>query len=131
MSKIKDYKKVRIGLENTLKKKIPQNAERAAHVAGSIIGGYASLMTPVDTSNLINSQYRTVTKEGKRVVAAIGYTAKYAAAAHNATGKLKGKPRRTGRGNYWDPDAEPKFLEKAATENMDEINSAVMKAMKL
>ena len=131
MSKIKGYKKVRIGLENALKKKIPQNAERAAHVAGSIIGGYASLMTPVDTSNLINSQYRTVTKDGKRVVAAIGYTAKYAAAVHNTTGKLKGKPRRTGRGNYWDPDAEPKFLEKAATENMDEINEAVMKAMKL
>ena len=131
MSKIKGYKKVRIGLENALKKKIPQNAERAAHVAGSIIGGYASLMTPVDTSNLINSQYRTVKKEGKRVVAAIGYTAKYAAAVHNAPGTLKGKPRRTGRGNYWDPDAEPKFLEKAATENMDEINAAVMKAMKL
>ena len=131
MSKIKGYKKVRIGLENALNKKIPQNAERAAHVAGSIIGGYASLMTPVDTSNLINSQYRTVTKEGKRVVAAIGYTAKYAAAVHNAPGTLKGKPRRTGRGSYWDPDAEPKFLEKAATENMNEINAAVMKAMKL
>lgn len=153
MSKIKGYKKVRIGLENALKKKIPQNAERAAHVAGSIIGGYASLMTPVDTSNLINSQYRTVKKEGKRVVAAIGYTAKYAAAVHNAPGTLKGKPRAhfgktsnrsefgpviprafgggTGRGNYWDPDAEPRFLEKAATENMDEINEAVMKAMKL
>lgn len=132
MSKIKGYKKVRVGLENALKKKIPQNAERAAHVAGSIIGGYASLMTPVDTtSKLINSHYRTVNKEGKRVVAAIGYTAKYAAAVHNAPGTLKGKPRRTGKGNYWDPDAEPKFLAKAATENMDEINAAVMKAMKL
>lgn len=131
MSRIKGYKKVRVALEDALKKKIPQNAERAAHVAGSIIGGYASLMTPVDTSNLINSQYRTVTKEGKRVVAAIGYTAKYAAAVHNAKGTLKGKPRRTGRGDYWDPDAEPGFLEKAAIENMDEINAAVMKAMKL
>lgn len=128
---IKGYKQLRANLNKTLRKDIPKLAENAAHVAGSIIGGYATLMTPIDTSNLVNSQYRTVSKDGTKVIAAIGYTAKYAAAVHEAPGSLKGRPRMNGRGNYWDPDANPKFLEQAATENMQEIDSAIKKAMKL
>lgn len=80
--------------------------------------GFAATMTPIDTSNLINSQYRKITAYGTRVVGAIGYTAAYAAAVHDKPGTLLGKnvPRSTSdpsRGNVWDPDAEPEFLRKA------------------
>lgn len=80
--------------------------------------GFAAVMTPIDTSNLINSQYRRITAYGNRVVGAIGYTAAYAAAVHDKPGTLLGTntPRSKSdpsRGNVWDPDAEPEFLRKA------------------
>lgn len=80
--------------------------------------GFAATMTPIDTSNLINSQYRKITAYGNRVVGVIGYTAAYAAAVHDKPGTLLGKnvPRDSNdpsRGNVWDPDAEPEFLRKA------------------
>ena len=142
---IKGMAQLRRNMRQQLTLAIPSAAEKAMHVATSIIGGYATLMTPVDTSNLINSQYRIVKNTGTKVVAAIGYTAKYAAAVHEMSGKLKGQPRThfgvtkagvafgggTERGNYWDPDAEPQFLRKAGDENLSEIDQAVERAMKL
>lgn len=142
---IKGMAQLRRNVRKQLTLAIPSHAERAMHIATSIIGGYATLMTPVDTSNLINSQYRIVKNEGRRVVAAIGYTARYAAAVHEMSGKLKGQPRAdfgvtragvafgggTGRGNYWDPSGEPQFLSKAGDENLAEIDNAVRRAMLL
>lgn len=43
----------------------------------------ASILTPIDTSNLLNSQYRDVQKEGARIVGRVGYTAEYAMAVHD------------------------------------------------
>ena len=130
---IKGMAQVRKNLRQQLTLAIPSDAERAMHIATSIIGGYATLMTPVDTSNLINSQYRIVKNTGTKVVAAIGYTAKYAAAVHEKPGTLRGAGvmRPSGRGNYWDPDAEPQFLRKAGDDNLSEIDQAVERAMKL
>lgn len=130
---IKGMAQVRKNIRRQLTLGIASDAERAMHIATSIIGGYASLMTPVDTSNLINSQYRIVKNTGTKVIAAIGYTAKYAAAVHAKPGTLRGKGimRSSGRGNYWDPDAEPQFLSKAGDDNLSEIDQAVERAMKL
>ena len=128
---IKGMAQLRRNVRQQLTLAIPSHAERAMHIATSIIGGHATLMTPVDTSNLINSQYRIVKNEGRRVVAAIGYTARYAAAVHERPGALRGADvvRPSGRGNYWDPDAEPQFLSKAGDENLSEIDAAITKAM--
>lgn len=130
---IKGMAQVRTNLRKQLTLAIPSDAEKAMHVATSIIGGYATLMTPVDTSNLINSQYRIVKNTGTKIIAAIGYTAKYAAAVHAKPGTLRGAgvPRASGRGNYWDPSGEPKFLSKAGDENLAEIDQAVERAMKI
>jgi hypothetical protein len=43
----------------------------------------ASVLTPIDTSNLINSQYRHVEVQGDAVRGQLGYTADYAAAVHD------------------------------------------------
>ncbi len=66
--------------------------------------------TPRDTSLLINSQFRKVEIDGTRIVGVVGYTAEYALAVHEAKGTLKGQPRESGNGNYWDPSGEPHFL---------------------
>lgn len=79
--------------------------------------GYASAMTPVATSNLINSQYRDVrmTVNGD-YIGELGYGADYALYVHDAPGVLLGTdtPRSPARlGVVWGPDAEPEFLTKA------------------
>lgn len=75
---------------------------------------FVARITPIDTSNLINSQYRELTPTPKGWNGKVGYTANYAAYVNNAKGTLKGK-KRTGKkskGNYWDPNAEPNFINK-------------------
>lgn len=142
---IKGMAKVKSNVGRILLKGIPNKAEAAMHVATSIIGGYANMLTPVDTGTLAASQYRRVFTERGKVVGAIGYTTRYAAWVHEMSGKLKGQPRAhfgktragvefgggTKRGNYWDPDAEPEFLTKAGDDNASEIDNAVQRAMKL
>jgi len=103
-----------------------------------IASGYAATMTPIDTSNLINSQYRKITAYGNRVVGAIGYTAAYAAAVHDKPGTLLGTntPRSKSdpsRGNVWDPDAEPEFLRKAFEDSdaKSDIDAAIKRGMKV
>jgi hypothetical protein len=100
--------------------------------------GFAATMTPIDTSNLINSQYRKITAYGTRVVGAIGYTAAYAAAVHDAPGTLLGTntPRSTSdpsRGNVWDKDGEPEFLRKAFedTDARAAIDAVIKRGMKI
>lgn len=100
--------------------------------------GFAATMTPIDTSNLINSQYRKIAAYGTRVVGAIGYTAAYAAAVHDAKGTLKGTntPRSTSdpsRGNFWDPDGEPEFLRKAFEDSdaRAAIDAIIKRGMKI
>jgi hypothetical protein len=43
----------------------------------------AALYTPIDTSTLINSQFREITANGVRVTGRVGYTANYAVFAHD------------------------------------------------
>lgn len=108
--------------------------------------GFATLMTPADTGNLRNSQYRILRRYNGGTKGQIGYTANYAAAVHNASGKLKGQPRAhfgktragvefgggTGKGNYWDPAGEPGFLTKAFEgSNLAAIDAVVRRGMKI
>lgn len=100
--------------------------------------GFAATMTPIDSSALINSQFRRVETSGTTVKGIMGYTAAYAAAVHDKKGTLKGTntPRSKSdpsRGNFWDPDAEPEFLRKAF-EDADakaDINALIKLRMKI
>lgn len=128
---LKGYKQVVANLQRVLLEEVPRRAESAMYEAGAIIGGYATLMTPIDTSFLVNSQYRQLSYKGKKVIMTIGYTAKYAAAVHDKPGTLQGEPRRSGRGNYWSPNGESQFLEKAAENHTNEVDQAVRRNMTL
>lgn len=99
------------------------------------IAAYASTMTPVMTSNLINSQYRNVQVSGGEVVGTVGYGAKYAIYAHEAPGTLLNASvlRRPGEprwGYVWDPNGQPGFLKKGAEEyRRQDLNSAIKRVM--
>ena len=44
-------------------------------------------MTPIDTSTLLNSQYKNVEAKTGRIVGTVGYTAAYALAVHDPDNK--------------------------------------------
>lgn len=94
--------------------------ERAVYVLLSQGAAIADTMTPIETSNLINSRYEPQISQGNGVTrGSVGYTAAYAPYVHDAPGTLKGLPRSMfggGTGNFWDPNAEPQFLEKGMEE---------------
>lgn len=128
-----------------------RRAPRAVQSASIIIGSEAAVLTPIDTSTLINSQFRELMVNGTMVTGRVGYSADYAVYVHNAPGKLKGKPREhfgrtanhsefgpkqskefgggTRTGNYWDPHAEPHFLTKGAANAKDAVIAVVHKEM--
>lgn len=111
-----------------------------------IVGTESAARIPIDTSNLINSQYQDMNLIGTKVVGRIGYSAAYAAYVHNASGKLKGKPRSSvssfntsdGRtafasdqGNFWDPHGEPQFLLKAVKNTARQREAVMLKELKV
>lgn len=117
---------------NQLKVEVAERRAARAATAGAIVGqAYAQMLTPIDTGNLINTQYRRMEKRGNVWRALIGYTAAYAAAVHAKSGAGKGKPRQNGNGNYWDPDAEPGFLTKGFEDHRAEIDEAVYRELNL
>lgn len=100
--------------------------------ASIIIATEAASMTPIATSTLINSQYRSIDVSGSRVTSRIGYSASYAIYVHNAPGTLLGKGvrRSNGKGNVWDPHAEPLFLDKAVENTRSMVDAAIMREMR-
>lgn len=87
----------------------------------------AQTMTPMDTGNLAQSQYiPQISQRAGKTVGKVGYTAIYAHAVHEVPGTLKGLPRPNNRGNYWDPNAEPKFL----TKGFEQVLPAVPRILK-
>ncbi|ARU94561.1 hypothetical protein [Tatumella citrea] len=121
-----------------------RRAPRAVQSASIIIGSEAAVLTPIDTSTLINSQFRELMVNGTMVTGRVGYSADYAVYVHNAPGKLKGKPRSgvqsfntssgkvafaSDKGNFWDPHAEPHFLTKGAANAKDAVIAVVHKEM--
>lgn len=104
---------------------------RALKSATYIIRTESASMTPIETSTLINSKFDTIEVNGARVTGKVGYSANYALYVHNASGKLKGQPRPSGKGAYWGPNAEPKFLTKAAEKTRSLVDSTIKKEMKI
>lgn len=60
-----------------------QRAARGMTQALILGAAEASAMTPIDTSTLLNSQYRRVEQDGERIVGTVGYTASYALPVHD------------------------------------------------
>lgn len=80
--------------------------EDKAHVGMAqalILGASESAaLTPIDSSTLINSQFRQVVREGGAIVGRVGYTASYASPVHDPE-----HPQ-----NFRRASAEKEFLKK-------------------
>jgi len=95
--------------------------------AGLKIEAASNKRAPRDLGNLVGSSYTRKSQDGSLSVE-VGYTAEYAAYVHeNLEMKLKGEPRASGRGVYWGPKGESKFLEKTVRENERAIVEIVSK----
>lgn len=136
---IKGVKRVRERLKQELKEITDKKTHEVLWRVGMLAGGFAANMTPVDTGFLINSQFQYIGNTAKGMQLRLGYTARYAEWVHNMPGTLKGQPREhfgktsegvefgggTGKGKYWDPNAEPEFLRKGIDENLGEITREI------
>ncbi|MBT0442311.1 HK97 gp10 family phage protein [Morganella morganii] len=94
---------------------------RAIQAAMLIGGAQATLFTPIDTSTLINSQFREITVNGTRVTGRVGYSANYAVFVHDP------KVKQTFRS----ATARKEFLTLGFEESRDEIEAAMHQEMRI
>lgn len=94
---------------------------RAMQSALIIGGSQAALYTPIDTSTLINSQFREITVNGNRVTGRVGYSANYAAYVHDPS-VLQNFRRATAR---------KEFLTKGFEDTQRQIDAVIAKEMSL
>ncbi|MNC14136.1 hypothetical protein D3C75_619020 [compost metagenome] len=76
--KARGMNKVRRNIHLMINDVAGRRAVRAIYAALDVGAIAASLYTPIDTSTLINSQYREVVASGNRITGRIGYSANYA-----------------------------------------------------
>lgn len=127
---------VRRKIKLTIQQITGPQAQRALTEALIIGGGAADVLTPRDTSFLVNSRFRVVTKSATGWNGRFGYAANYAAAVHDKPGTNVGKntprdPNDPSRGVMWQPDAEPEFLAKGFEQSKALITEAVLRAMRI
>ena len=99
---------------------VEQKAARGVTQALILGASEASVMTPVDTSTLLNSQFRSVTKDGSRIVGTVGYTAGYAKYVHDPNVKQ----------NFRRSTAEKEFLKKGFEQAEPNIRAVISGAIK-
>ena len=99
---------------------VEQKAARGVTQALILGASEASVMTPVDTSTLLNSQFRSVAKDGSKIVGTVGYTAEYAKYVHDPN--VKQRFRRS--------TAQKEFLRKGFEEAEPNIRAVIAGAIK-
>lgn len=101
---------------------VEKKAHRAMNRALNIGALQAAAYTPIDTSTLINSQFKDIkTTRGVKITGRVGYSASYAAIVHNP--QVQQKFRRS--------TAKKEFLTKGFEDSLSEINAAVLDEMKI
>jgi hypothetical protein len=124
-STVKGTGKVLANMENAIDEMRRQQIVALTRI-GIKVKGDAMDNTPVEIGNLRASAYMDVDRDQLFVV--IGFGAEYAVYVHeNMEQTLKGQPRPSGNGTYWNPGG-PKFLERAVNSNhkfiLDELARA-------
>lgn len=91
-------------------------------VSALILGASeAAALTPIDTSNLLNSQFRRVDQDGSRIVGTVGYTAAYALPVHDPD-----NPQ-----NFRRAAAEKEFLSKGFERAEPNIRAVIKGAIRV
>ena len=82
-AKVRGIKESKAGLAKIINDVQGRKVVRALQSAMIIGSSQAALYTPIDTSTLLNSQYRELVTNGTRVTGRVGYTASYAVFVHD------------------------------------------------
>jgi len=109
-------------------KKIADDVEEGVKLAGWRLREESASLVPVETGALKASVYARVEGTGFATKLDVGFTAPYAMAVHESVGMvLKGQPRPSGIGKYWDPQppAQAKFLEEPSRRLAPELINIV------
>jgi len=119
--KVKGIKQVSRNVNRTIDNIEDRRIVRALTSAMIIGGARAALYTPIDTSFLINSQFREIIVNGVRITGRVGYTANYAALVHDPANVQR----------FRRSTAKKEFLTKGFEEELGAIESAIAKEMSL
>lgn len=98
-----------------------RKAVRAIQSALIIGSSQAALYTPIDTSTLLNSQFREIDANGTKITGRVGYSANYAIYVHDPN-----VPQIFRRST-----AQKEFLTKGFEDMKGAIDSAIKKEMSL
>ena len=120
-AKVRGIRQAKANLDRIIKDVQGRKVVRALQSAMLIGSAQASLYTPIDTSTLINSQFREITANGVRVTGRVGYTANYAVFVHDP--EVKQTFRRA--------TARKEFLTKGFEDTRSQIDAAVKKELSL
>jgi hypothetical protein len=100
--------------------RIDDKAQRGMTQALILGASEAAALTPIDTSTLINSQFRQVVRESRGIVGRVGYTAAYALPVHDPENQQ----------NFRRASAEKEFLKKGFERAEPNIRKALRGALK-
>lgn len=118
--KVKGIKQVTRNVNRTFDSQ-DRKIVRALTSAMVIGAGQAAIYTPIDTSVLINSQFREIVVTGTRITGRVGYTANYAVYVHDPNVKQ----------NFRRATAQKEFLTKGFEDTASLIRTTIEKEMSL
>lgn len=119
--KIKGVRKAQQNLNKLIDDIQGRKVVRALQSALIIGSSQAALYTPIDTSTLINSQYRELDVNGTRVTGRVGYSANYAVYVHDPN-----IPQ-----NFRRATAQKEFLTKGFEDTRELIDRTIRKELSL
>lgn len=119
--KIKGVRQAQQNLDKLIGDIQGRKAVRAIQSALIIGSSQASMYTPIDTSTLINSQFRELNVNGTRLTGRVGYSANYAAYVHDPS-----IPQ-----NFRRATAQKEFLTKGFEDSREVIDRTIKKEMAL
>ena len=120
-AKVRGISQAKAGLNRIINDVKGRKVVRALQSAMIIGSSQAALYTPIDTSTLINSQFRELISNGARVTARVGYSANYAVYVHDP--EVKQTFRRA--------TAQKEFLTRGFEDTRDQITAVIKRELSL
>ncbi|MDM3222485.1 HK97 gp10 family phage protein [Citrobacter sp. Cf088] len=119
--KVRGISQAKANLDKLISDVQGRKVVRAIQSALIIGSSQAALFTPIDTSTLLNSQYRELDVNGTKVTGRVGYSANYAVYVHDPN-----VPQTFSRAT-----AQKEFLTKGFEDMKDAIDRTIKKEMSL
>ncbi|KKI48990.1 hypothetical protein XK97_00930 [Obesumbacterium proteus] len=120
-AKVRGIREAKANLNRIIQDIHGRKIVRAIQSALVIGSSQAALYTPIDTSTLLNSQYREINASGTRVTGRVGYSANYAVYVHDPN-----VPQTFRRST-----AQKEFLTKGFEDTRSQIDAVVRKELSL